>query len=81
MKSSFAVFFSYLFMTAAIVSMVSILCLIVVFLRHFTNTGGTTEMETARYFLAALVIGGVLTPLSLYLSDRLGKLDGKREKI
>jgi hypothetical protein len=81
MKSSISTFFSYVFMVSAFVSVVSALCLIVVLLRYFGGAASETELEIARYFSIVLITSVTLSPLSLYVSDKLGKFSGQREKV
>ena len=81
MRGSLASLFSYIFMTSAFVCVSAALCLIVIFLRYIGDEITDTEMAVARYFLFVLIISGVLTPLSLFVSDKLGKISRRKKEV
>ncbi|HSE84229.1 MAG TPA: hypothetical protein VLB01_06755 [Thermodesulfobacteriota bacterium] len=81
MRNSISSLFSYIFMTSAFVSVSTALCLIVILLRYIGDETTDTEMAVARYFLFVLVISAVLTPLSLFVSDKLGKISRRKGEV
>lgn len=81
MRNSIVSLFSYLFMTSAFVCVATALCLLVILLRYLGDATSETEMEIARYFLFILIISAVLAPLSLLVSDKLGKVSRQREEV
>jgi len=81
MKSSLASFFSYLFMTSSIMSLVSALTLVIIVLRYFFGSTGKSEEEIARYIFIVLVISICCAPISLYISNKLGKVSGRKDEL
>ncbi len=81
MRNSLASIFSYIFMTSAFVCVSTALCLTVIFLRYIGDETTDTEMAIARYFLFVLIVSAVLTPLSLFVSERLGKISRQKGEV
>ena len=81
MRNSLASMFSYIFMTSAFVCVSTALCSIVIFLRYIGDETTDTEIAIARYFVFVLVVSAVLTPLSLLVSDKLGKISRRKGEV
>lgn len=81
MKSSLASFFSYLFMASLLVSLISGLTLVVILLRYFSGASAGSEEDIAYYFFIILVVSMCCAPVSLYISNKLGRLSGQRDEV
>ena len=81
MKSSLASFFSYLFMASVLVCLISALTLVVILLRYFSGASGRSEEEIAYYFFIILVVSISCAPISLYVSNKLGRLSRQRDEV
>ena len=81
MRSTIASFFSYLFVAFVFVSLISALTLVVIMLRYFSGALGKSEEEIAYYFFIILVVSISCAPISLYISNKLGRLSGQRDEL
>jgi|GEM_PF-2034185 len=75
MKSSLASLFSYLFMTAIIVVVISAFGTAIIGTRYFLTSISDTEKALGINFLTVLVVAGLLAPLLLHLSLKLERKD------
>ncbi len=81
MRSSFASLFSYVFMVFVFVSLICVLTLVVILLRYFSGSSGKSEEEIAYYFFLILVVSVTCAPISLYISNKLGRLSRQGEEL
>ena len=75
MKSSLASLFSYLFMTAIIVVVISAFGAAIIGIRYFLTSISHTEKALGINFLTVLIVAGLLAPLLLHLSLKLERKD------
>ncbi len=66
--------FIYIFMLAAIASVVCALSLIVFFLRFSFAMVGETERKIAHYLLIFFIGSVIMVPVSLYIAGRLERV-------
>ncbi len=66
--------FIYIFMIAAVASVVCALSLIVFFLRYSFATVSETERKIAHYLLIFFISSVIMVPVSLYIAGRLERV-------
>jgi sensor histidine kinase YesM len=75
MRNSLPNFFSYLFMTAALIALFSAFGMIIIFLRSYVMSINDLEQRTGYILLYIFIISLILAPTFLYISDKLEKID------
>lgn len=73
MRDSLPNFFSYLFMTTALIALFSAFGMIVIFLRAHVISINVLEKETGFIFLYIFIISFILAPTFLYISYKIDK--------
>ncbi len=73
MRDSLSSLFSYLFMVTVSIAVIAIFAAIVILLRSFVMEIGVVEVQAGFMFLYIFIGSCVLSPIFLYLSNRLDK--------
>jgi len=73
MRDSLSNLFSYLFMVTISIAAITLFAALIIFFRSFTMETGRTEEELGFTFLYVFIASCILSPLFLYLSNRLDK--------
>ncbi len=73
MRDSLSSLFSYLFMVTVSIAVIAIFAAIVILLRSFVIEIGVVEVQAGFMFLYIFIGSCVLSPIFLYLSNRLDK--------
>lgn len=79
MKSSFASFFSYLFVTTILTLIISAFGTAIVGVRHLLTTISDSEKTIGYYMLAVFIASLLLAPLFLYINQKLDRIDRRFE--
>lgn len=77
MKDSLSTLFSYLFMVAVFIAVITAFGMIIIVLRAVTMDISSVEKQVAFLFLYTFVASIILAPIFLYISSKLEK-HGKR---
>lgn len=75
MRSTLATLFSYIFMISTAVLIVTTFAVIVIGLRHIFISIDEYEKDIGLQLLKALIAAAILTPVSLYLNQKLEARD------
>lgn len=75
MKSSFASLFSYLFMTAIVVVVISAFGTAIIGTRYFLTSISDSEISLGYNFVIVFVVSALLAPLFLHISLKLERRD------
>ncbi len=81
MRDQLASIFSYLFMSAAVICLISAFAVIIIFIRSIVHDIGIAEKQTGFVFLYIFIIAAVLAPIFLYVSNRLEKYSGRMDEV
>lgn len=73
MRDSLSNVFSYMFMVTVSIAAITLFAALVILFRSFTMEIDRTEEEIGFTFLYAFIVSCILSPLFLYLSNRLDK--------
>ncbi|MGD9653317.1 MAG: hypothetical protein AB7I96_11310 [Candidatus Dadabacteria bacterium] len=73
MRDSLSSLFSYLFMVTVSIAAIAIFAAIVILLRSFVMEIGVVEVQAGFMFLYIFIGSCILSPIFLYLSNRLDK--------
>lgn len=73
MRDSLSSLFSYLFMVTVSIAVIAIFAAIVILLRSFVVEIGVVEVQAGFMFLYIFIGSCILSPIFLYLSNRLDK--------
>ncbi|MCA9808798.1 MAG: hypothetical protein R3B51_12175 [Thermodesulfobacteriota bacterium] len=73
MRDSLSSLFSYLFMVTVSIAVIAIFAAIVILLRSFVMEIGVVEVQAGFMFLYIFIGSCILSPIFLYLSNRLDK--------
>jgi|GEM_PF-1906410 len=81
MRDQLSSIFSYLFMSAAVICLISAFAAIIIFIRSLVQDIGMMEKQTGFLFLYIFVIAALLAPVFLYVSNKLEKYSGRMDEI
>ena len=81
MRDQFASIFSYLFMSASVVCLISVFAVLIILIRSVVGDISRTETHTGYIFFYIFVITALLAPVFLYVSHRLEKYSGRMDGI
>jgi hypothetical protein len=81
MRDQLSSIFSYLFMSSAVICLISAFGVIIIFIRSFVQDIGIAEKQTGFLFLYIFIIAAVSAPIFLLISNRLEKYSGRMDEI
>ena len=81
MRDQFASIFSYLFMSSAVLCLISVFAVLIILIRSVVGDVGRAETQTGYIFFYIFVISALLAPVFLYVSNRLEKYSGRMDGI
>jgi len=73
MKSTLAAFFSYLFLATSFTAIISFFAILLIIVRYLFGVATEKESEYAYILFIVLVACLFIIPVTLFLSDKLGK--------
>ena len=81
MRDQLSSIFSYLFMFAAVICLISAFVVLIIFIRSFVHEIGLSERQVGFVFLYIFIVSAVLAPVFLYVSNKLEKYSGRMDEI
>lgn len=81
MRNSLSNVFSYLFMIAGFICIISALSLLIILVRYFLIDIGPQEKQIAKYFVVIFISTIILAPILHYISYRLEKYSGRMKEV
>lgn len=81
MRDQLSSIFSYLFMFTAVLCLISAFAVIIIFIRSIVHDISLAEKQTGFIFLYIFIIGAVLAPVFLYVSNKLEKYSGRMDEV
>ena len=81
MRDQLSSIFSYLFMSAAVICLISAFGVIIIFIRSLVQDIGMTEKQTGLLFFYIFIIAAVLAPVFLLISNKLEKYSGRMDEV
>ncbi len=81
MRNSLSNVFSYLFMIASFICIISAFSLLVILVRYFMIDIGPQEKQIAKLFVVIFISTIILAPTLYYISYRLEKYSGRMKEV
>ena len=81
MRDQLSSLFSYLFMSSAVVCLISVFAVLIILIRSVVADISHTETQMGYVFFYIFVITALLAPVFLYVSNKLEKYSGRMDGI